>query len=132
MAGMSSPTASKNKRGVQSISKATQNDSGTASPAATPNDASTTASPETTLISSEVGDAPLSASSSTTGAPVRQGQPVYIQYRTHIWIPGTIVHGPFYNTLFQCFAFEVEFFEVDGTRARKCFWARDVRPRSPF
>ncbi|KAI9061296.1 hypothetical protein FKP32DRAFT_953479 [Trametes sanguinea] len=55
-------------------------------------------------------------------------QRVLVQYRTHIWIPGTIVSGPVYSTLFQSQAFEIEFFEVDGTRARRFFLARDVRP----
>ncbi|KAH9903050.1 hypothetical protein C8Q73DRAFT_785650 [Cubamyces lactineus] len=55
-------------------------------------------------------------------------QHVYVQYRTHVWIPGTVVQGPVFSTLFQRRVVVVNFYEADGSLSRRLFVEEDVRP----
>ncbi|OJT11440.1 hypothetical protein TRAPUB_11992 [Trametes pubescens] len=54
-------------------------------------------------------------------------QPVLIQYRADIWIPGVVTRH-FYNQQYACLATEVEFCAADGSRTRTGFLERDIRP----
>ncbi|KAJ8489932.1 hypothetical protein ONZ51_g2644 [Trametes cubensis] len=58
----------------------------------------------------------------------RADQSVYVQYRTHVWIPGTVIQGPAFSTLFQRRVVVVDFYEADGSLARRLFAEEDVRP----
>ncbi|KAI0833512.1 hypothetical protein BC628DRAFT_1414287 [Trametes gibbosa] len=56
-------------------------------------------------------------------------QPVSIQYRAHIWIPGRVTNH-FFSTVVGMLVTEVEFYAADGTRTRSGFLERDIRPRN--
>ncbi|KAI0367787.1 hypothetical protein BV20DRAFT_949574, partial [Pilatotrama ljubarskyi] len=58
--------------------------------------------------------------------PYGQNQPVLIQYRTHIWLPG-VVSGHYYSALFQRVLTTVEFVRADGERTCSVFFDEDVR-----
>ncbi|KAI0331884.1 hypothetical protein GY45DRAFT_1321688 [Cubamyces sp. BRFM 1775] len=70
-------------------------------------------------------------SSSSDGGSSRQifqvNQHVYVQYRTHIWIPGTVVQGSAFSVLFQRPIVVVDYYEADGSLARARFVEEDVR-----
>ncbi|KAL1949505.1 hypothetical protein VTO73DRAFT_8386 [Trametes versicolor] len=66
-------------------------------------------------------------------------QPVLIQFRADIWIPGVVTQH-FYNQSaahephpvplqhYACLATEVEYSAADGSRTRSGFLERDIRP----
>ncbi|EIW57581.1 uncharacterized protein TRAVEDRAFT_48616 [Trametes versicolor FP-101664 SS1] len=74
-------------------------------------------------------DSPANAAPANTNIvpTYKLNQPVLIQFRADIWIPGVVTQH-FYNQHYACLATEVEYSAADGSRIRSGFLERDIRP----